>query len=243
MMDDDWVKAARNDGDLVAEQLVRMLHSPPKPPPSILPLKWSVRQPRTRSVGHKSGVARGSPTTPLSWTGGSSSHSGGPAAPAAVDGSEESSRHRPGSKLAAANEATISKRSRKKKTMTELKEEEISMLKENKELKRTLAGLLDNLEKTHSENTSLKRIKLDLASQKPNTARTPKKKTISKACQSMVPPITREDSAALPVMPSSPTRCPEVKTQVEGGSDKFVIPDLNVAFVESNNAGPSEMMG
>lgn len=57
-----------------------------------------------------------------------------------------------------------------------------------------------------------------------------------------VPPISQDVSAALPVMSSPPTRCPEVKNPVEGGCDKFVIPDLNVAFVESNNAGPSEMM-
>lgn len=237
-MDDDWVRAAGSDGSLVAELLISLHHSPPSPPPSILPLKWTIRQPRTRSAGRKTGVTCGSPTTPLYWTGGSSSHSGGPAAPTPVDGSEESSLQGPGSKLTATNEATISKRSRKRKTMTELKEEEISVLKENEELKSTLAGILGNLKKRHSENTSLMRIKLDLASQKPKTDRTGKKITISEPCPSMLPPITREDSAAAPSMP---TRCPEVKT-VEGGFDKFVIPDLNVAFEESNNKGPSEMM-
>lgn len=84
---------------------------------------------------------------------------------------------------------------------------------------------------------------MDLASQKPKTGRAGKKVTISEAGPSMVPPpITREVSAALPVMPSLPSTFPEVKANVEGGSDKFVIPDLNVALVESNKEGPSEMM-
>lgn len=82
---------------------------------------------------------------------------------------------------------------------------------------------------------------MDLASKKPKTGRAEKKIT-SEAGPSMVRPITREVSAALPVMPSLPTTCPEVKENEEGGFDKFVLPDLNVAFVESNKEGPSKMM-
>lgn len=87
---------------------------------------------------------------------------------------------------------------------------------------------------------------MDLASKKPKTSRAGKKIT-SEAGPSMPPPppITREVSAAaaaLPVMPSLPTTCPEVKENEEGGFDKFVVPDLNVAFVESNKEGPSKMM-
>ncbi|WOH12651.1 hypothetical protein DCAR_0832158 [Daucus carota subsp. sativus] len=63
--------------------------TPPPHPATVMLLKWSVRQPRTRSVVHKRGGARGSPTTPLSWTGGSTFLSGG-AHPAAVDASEQS---------------------------------------------------------------------------------------------------------------------------------------------------------
>lgn len=106
-MDDDWVKAASCDGVLVAELLIRLHHSPPSPPPSVLPLKWSIRQPRTRSLVHKSGVTRGSPTTPLSWTGGSTSHSGGAAPPTAVDCSEESSKPGLGSKVCIYKQAHI----------------------------------------------------------------------------------------------------------------------------------------
>ncbi|KAL8123076.1 uncharacterized protein LOC141717478 [Apium graveolens] len=249
MMEDDWVKAATNDGTLVAELLVSLLHSPPTPPPVELPMKWTVKQPRTRvTVARKAGGTRGSPTTPLNWNGGYSSPSGGPAAPTAGYVSGESSRPGQGSKLTAAgaNEAGNSKRGRKKRTIYELKEAEIFMLSENKELKETLAGVLGNLGKMHSENTDLKRAKVDLASKKPKTSRAGKKIT-SEAGPSMPPPppITREVSAAaaaLPVMPSLPTTVPEVKANVEGGSNKFVVPDLNVALVESNKEGPSEMM-
>lgn len=83
---------------------------------------------------------------------------------------------------------------------------------------------------------------MDLASQKPNTDWFVKKITIPESCPSVVPSITGEGSTALPVLSSSTKRLAEVKTKIEGGLEKFVIPDLNVAFVESNDEGPSVMM-
>ncbi|KAK9141803.1 hypothetical protein Syun_011203 [Stephania yunnanensis] len=70
-----WVEAAMEDDAVVAEQLLRL-----KPPKTMEAVEWGVRQPRSRHVQHQSShrsskkevgdsTTRGSPTTPLSWSG------------------------------------------------------------------------------------------------------------------------------------------------------------------------------
>ncbi|OMO97694.1 hypothetical protein CCACVL1_04487, partial [Corchorus capsularis] len=87
------------DTILVAEVLLSLVQArcPPPPEPSsktnsgspALQLEWSVRQRRSKQALRKKGEpARASPTTPLSWSGGTSVSGGGGGA----DGSEESSR-------------------------------------------------------------------------------------------------------------------------------------------------------
>ena len=99
MSEEEWVKEAMTDAMLVAEVLLSLIQAESPPPPlehsaknnnvsPTLQLEWSFRQRRSKQALRKKGEpARASPTTPLSWSGGSSV-SGGPGA----DGSEESSR-------------------------------------------------------------------------------------------------------------------------------------------------------
>ena len=101
-MKDEWMKAAMSDDTLVVELLVRLkqsqaaspLKSHPPQTPSMLPLTWSVRLPRSRALRCDGGAVsqrkqadstRCSPTTPLSWSGAASPS-------ATADGFEESSQ-------------------------------------------------------------------------------------------------------------------------------------------------------
>lgn len=97
MSDDEWVKDAMTDEAVVAYMLLRLHRAqpPPLPPPApakpALHLGWTVRQRRSRSAPRhgdgkkKAEAARASPTTPLSWSGGTSVSGG------VLDGFEESS--------------------------------------------------------------------------------------------------------------------------------------------------------
>ncbi|KDO41827.1 hypothetical protein CISIN_1g0302882mg, partial [Citrus sinensis] len=61
--------------------------------------------------------------------------------------------------VVATGETTAAKRSRKKKTLAELKEEEGLLLKERRNLKNKLATLRLSFEQQRAENESLKRMK------------------------------------------------------------------------------------
>lgn len=162
-MRDDWVRAALTDDAVVVELLVRLKQSQAAASSSraVVPLRWGLRQPRSRPRcdavlrRKEADSTRCSPTTPLSWSGGASP------SPTA-DGFEASSFHAGRSKGTAANESTNSKKSRRKKTFAELKEEESSLLKERTHLKREIATLRATLGEQTAKNESLKRIKRDL---------------------------------------------------------------------------------
>ncbi|CAA3016888.1 Hypothetical predicted protein [Olea europaea subsp. europaea] len=142
--DEEWVKTAMIDDLMVVELLVRLnqsQHPPPPPSGEIKQLKWSVRQRRSRPATVKP-ATRASPTTPLSWSGGATSLSGG------SGGRDESSHsppklaHHERSKINNSSEKSAIKRSRKKKNLTELKEEVDLLSKERRELKRVLFLIL-----------------------------------------------------------------------------------------------------
>ncbi|KAK9279910.1 hypothetical protein L1049_013594 [Liquidambar formosana] len=178
MAKDEWIRAAMTDDSVVVELLLRLKQSyaaPPSKDTAVLPpLRWGLRQPRSRPALRCDAVSfrkegeptRVSPTTPLSWSGGAS-----PSA-ATADGFEASSRPTSRSpvgrsKGAATNDtaAAISRRSRRKKTFAELKDEESSLLKERIHLKRVLATLRTTFKEQRARNESLKRMKLDFDSQ------------------------------------------------------------------------------
>lgn len=172
MGEEDWLEAAITDDSLVVELLMRLNQSnaSPQPKKTTAALNWSVRQRRSKPIpklvdsSTKNGeLTRASPTTPLSWSGATSISAGS----GASEGSEESSRPPKfpddgRSKVTATTEATNPKRSRKKKTLAELKEEEDLLMKESLTLKNELAVLHATYEKQRVENESLKRMKLDI---------------------------------------------------------------------------------
>ncbi|KAL8232289.1 hypothetical protein R6Q57_002067 [Mikania cordata] len=164
--DHNWLKSAMNDTELVANVLLQLRQSFPSDHLNPPPKTWTIRQRRSRppppAAGKKSPVPRASPTTPLSWSG-ATSVSGG--------GDEESSRpvHHGSdvsrSKVIQTNEKTPTKRPRRKKTLAELKEDEMTFLKERKQLKRQLATLQATCQKQKMENECLKKMKNDMKSQ------------------------------------------------------------------------------
>ncbi|XP_031090682.1 uncharacterized protein LOC115995715 [Ipomoea triloba] len=181
MTEDEWVKAAMLDDSMVVELLLGLNHSSAKPNPSF-PLDWSVRQRRSKPVTArpKKAATRDSPTTPLSWSGATSVSCGGGAGSSgggAVDGGPEESScpnppppsskasGKPRSKLNETKEKRTTKRSRRKKTLAELKEDEVVLLRERRLLQKELATLRANLDKQRATNENLKRMKLDLQSQ------------------------------------------------------------------------------
>ncbi|KAK4538858.1 hypothetical protein RGQ29_032307, partial [Quercus rubra] len=144
MARDEWMRAAMTDDMVVVQLLVRLKQSQAassssslkSPPRAVVPLRWGIRQPRSRSATLRCDGAvsrrkdadstRCSPTTPLSWSGGAS-----PSATADDSTSFHTSLSYAAtarSKGTATNESTATKRTRRKKTFAELKEEESSLL-------------------------------------------------------------------------------------------------------------------
>lgn len=237
--EEEWVKAAMADDTMVVELLVR-LHCTP---PTTLPLGWTVRQRRSRPVSVNTKKLtqsqRASPSTPLSWSG-AASLSGGSAG-AGGGGSEESSRPQ-SQKLSSATrsklngdiEKAASKRSRKKKTLAELKDEENSLLKERRELKRDISALRINLEKQRAQNEKLKRIKIESlplpdtetsATKETASARLQQKTTAGHPNLPITPPIISGNAVAL-----QSSDCSTQQNADTPFSPPFVLPDLNMPF-------------
>ncbi|KAH7859205.1 hypothetical protein Vadar_033088 [Vaccinium darrowii] len=274
MGDEDWVKAALTDDSVVVELLVRLHHStaPPQPPPSktnshlSLPLEWTVRQRRSKPILHhattkkdkkKKPTERDSPTTPLSWSGcgGATSVSGGSssAAAAAGDGTLEESSVSPvkrtdatRSKVTATNETATNKRAKKKKTLAELKEEEILLVKERRQLKRELANLRATVEKQRATNESLKRLKLNLEPQEvmervttvASTETIPDQTQQNVAsCEPMpmiLPPdVGMDDHEEAKQQPPTPKFTSELQPNQE---NLFAVPDLNLPVDDNFNS-------
>lgn len=265
MPEEDWVKAAIMDDNMVAELLLGLNH--PNPSPSSLPsklkktgspLEWTVRQRRSKpvSVNAKKATPRASPTTPLSWSGATSaSCGGGGGSGGAVDGGcEESSGslHQPSktpsstrskilldSQVTGTSDAITSKRSRKKKTLAELKMEEMVLVKERKQLKKELALLRANLEQQRDMNQKLKRTKRDLHPQEAHERGT----TVAHDGGS-----GQDQQEDLPTYPTIPLLLEKVENNavalpssleeqqdVAALESKFVLPDLNIPFGEDSS--------
>lgn len=241
--DEEWVKAAMTDDAMVVELLVR-LHRAPPPKPAALPLEWSVRQRRSKPVSvcnnpkKPAHSHRASPTTPLSWSG-ATSFSGG--------GSEESSRPIPfkfstatRSKVNIDGEKTINKRSRKKKTLSELKDEESSLLKERRELKREMAALRMNLERQRATNEKLKRMKIEFHPSPESTSvaeesisgQLQQESTACHPTTSLTPPVVLGNAVAL--QPSM-SKANDNENADAASDSKFFLPDLNIPFDEPSS--------
>ncbi|CAI9766155.1 unnamed protein product [Fraxinus pennsylvanica] len=246
--DEEWIKKAMADDTMVVELLVRLnkcqsTPPPPFPPPS--PLKWSVRQRRSKPVAVdnvKNPAPRASPTTPLSWSG-ATCLSGG-----AIDGCPEESSRSPAlpklsnssrSKINGTSEQSNKKRSRKKKTLAELKDEENLLRKERRELKMEVAALRVNLEKQRATNESLKRMKIELQLVPDRGTFVPEETTSSQFRQEMAvfhpnPPIMHSivsgNDDSLQRSPSN--GCQNTPAASES---KSALPDLNIPCEEESS--------
>ncbi|KAL3835497.1 hypothetical protein ACJIZ3_010233 [Penstemon smallii] len=224
--DEEWVKSAMKDDTMAAELLVH-LH---RTSPPLKPLEWSVRQRRSNP---KKPSHRGSPTTPLSWSG-ATSLSGG----SGGVGIEESSRPSPlklsnttRSKFNVDSEKTAFKRSRKKKTLSELKEEENLLIKERRDLKREIASLRLNLEKESDTNVSLKKMKLELQPHLDKGTTYVPEESISGQLLGKIPSIIPQI-----VSGNYNTLQPSIASNGDVPSDPpFVLPDLNLPFEDSSS--------
>lgn len=258
MVDEEWTKDAMNDDSVAALMLLRLkqtrtrspLPPPPAPTKPALHLDWTVRQRRSKSAPRhgdgkrKAEPARASPTTPLSWSGATSASGG------ALDGFEESSQpDKPTdgsrSKAAVKGGTTTHKRSRKKKSLAELRDEESLLLKERRYLKNELAALHLTLEKQRASNENLKRIKIDLLSQQTI------KVTTAMASQEAIPDRKQEMEGVCAPTSTFPTglACKSLATiphkcqskssmipEVRDRENSFVLPDLNLPLGEDSGA-------
>ncbi|XP_031106366.1 uncharacterized protein LOC116011011 [Ipomoea triloba] len=211
MTGEDWVKAAMEDDSMVVEMLLGLSQTVMNK--AAATLAWRGRQRRSKpvTVSGKKPAARASPNTPLSWSGGTSGSGGG----AAVDGGpEESSRSPSGSKPARnarskvneTDEKTATKRSRKKKTLAELKQDEAMLLKERRQLKKELAKIRVNLETQKATNENLKRMKLDV-----------------------VPEQQPQSGESIVTAASN-----ELQETGEGKEDRVELPDLNLPLEDDD---------
>ncbi|GMI72428.1 hypothetical protein HRI_000912100 [Hibiscus trionum] len=249
MSEDEWVKQALTDSTLAAKVLLRLFQ--PESPPSrsgsatsqALQLEWSVRQRRSKqSMKKKAERTRASPNTPLSWSGGVSVSGSG-----SGDGYEESSRppskpvDNARSKVATTNKITP-KRSKRKKTLAELKEEMSLHLKENKSLKNELETVklkFENIrtenerlsrklkfEKERAINDSTKRMKFNHRSQ-PHPAIEP---------NDAISDVPQQREVACPTTSTAhnenelltPDGCSEGKDMTSCNETSFELPDLNL---------------
>ncbi|KAL3838563.1 hypothetical protein ACJIZ3_023154 [Penstemon smallii] len=179
MPKDEWIREALTDDTVVVELLLRLRQSASEPPfnkpslsPSLPPQRWGLRHPRSKSVTvmrkdyststttASTSATRCSPTTPLSWSGGSASPSG------------DSTRHPSDPSFSVRSKGSLdyeisqicstNRRSQRKKKFEELKEKESLLLKERVQLRRDLASMNTTLGEQKDRSHNLKRMKFDL---------------------------------------------------------------------------------
>ncbi|XP_030534092.1 uncharacterized protein LOC115743454 isoform X2 [Rhodamnia argentea] len=265
--EDDWMAAAMADSGVVAELLVflKRAHAAasaaaaPVKPAIVPPVRWGVRQPRSRTAPRcdapaaaasqrkDTDSARNSPTTPLSWSGGAASPS------ATADGFEESSlpanRSSSGSarsKVIAPNDASslAVNKLRKKKTFAELKDEESYLLNERIHLNKDIARLREAFTEQRARNESLKRMKhdLNLLSGKGDTSTADDRDEATSGLHDKMEASTSDHPASPPspkhdtskCRPSS-SFCKFPQTVVKDSDSSFLLPDLNVMPSEEDS--------
>ncbi|KAF9681281.1 hypothetical protein SADUNF_Sadunf06G0209400 [Salix dunnii] len=228
--------------------------------PAVIPFRWGIRLPRSRpgtmtatnssslrcdvvlksKVGGGDSSTRCSPTTPLSWSGGGD---GGASPSGTGDCFEETSRRHlssspppPGvrSKGAGIGETTSNtvKRSRKKKTFSELKEEETQLEKERVYLKKEISTVRATFKEERVRNENLKRIKIDLNLHYGNE---PEASTTN-GIPSTLPTHAKGDSH----LQSSSS---EIDKAISNHDRSFLLPDLNMMPSDEGDSGTETLYG
>ncbi|KAL1833105.1 hypothetical protein ACET3Z_002756 [Daucus carota] len=217
MGDDKWaVKALKDDSIVVSLLLQIKQHHNPFPSS----LRWGHRQLRSKQT-HTSSATRCSPTTPLSWS--------------------ASDTSAPRSKATCAYEAgtSTSKKSRKKKTFTELREEESYLMNERVHLEKELASVNVTLNEQRYRGDNLKRIKLDFHVPSTNeipAIRDEPMRTMFFQYQQSKASSDNQNSLILPRQEID--NCPEFSSSCKLPKDNksrercFILPDLNMAPAE-----------
>lgn len=195
---------------------------------------------------------RASPTTPLSWSAANSASTAtANTAVTLADGNEASSSrfiksvHSSRSKVDEQTEATAYKKMiRKKRSLPELLEEEKMLLQERGNLKDKLASMNFTVERERAKNESLKKIKLDLVSQKATKeARTSlvtgkaivvdESKHLDATCSSSTlvqsQTVQEKESFVITMNASSSS------SQQDVNNRGFLLPDLNLPLEEGFN--------
>lgn len=230
--------------------------------PAVIPLLWGMRLPRSRpgtmtatnssslrcdvvlkskEGGGGDSSTRCSPTTPLSWSGGGGD---GDASPSGTgDGFEETSRRHlssspppPGvrSKGAGIGETTsnIVKRSRKKKTFSELKEEEAQLVKEGVYLKKEISTVRATFKEERVRNENLKRIKIDLNLHYGNE--------LEASTSNGIPSTLRTRAKGDSHLQSSSS---ETDKAISNHDRSFLLPDLNMMPSDEGDTGTATLYG
>ncbi|KAF6143693.1 hypothetical protein GIB67_021703 [Kingdonia uniflora] len=245
--DDDWVEFAFKDDLMVAELLMQLSQTQSLSVPTLM---WGQRMPRSKQIQRCSDAVpiikkegdstRASPTTPLSWSGCGTSHSGGASGggggtAAAGDGYDDSRRISMGPTTHRRSKVIRTGRSKKKKKLTDVKEEETLLLKERIQLNKELTALKTICEEQRDRNTRLKRIKFDLQSQSSKqkcTTEVPKERVCNQLCST-----EGNDHHTISQHPNSY----EVQRDVADGENSFFLPDLNLPLEEES--GSEELYG
>lgn len=230
-----------------------------------LSVEWKVRQRRSKAVTvqSKKQAPRASPTTPLSWSGATSVSGGGGGGGGGVggggggggfDGSPEEESSRPSltphppkrsdtsrSKVIGTGETTSTKRTRRKKTLAELKEEEDLLQKERRLLKKELTTLRLHLEKARANNEKLKRMKVELEApaEAESGSKVATELVISDQLQQTMASDDDDSAAILLTVAAESLECSLTNgcsaVEEKLGASKFVLPDLNLPFEETSN--------
>lgn len=180
MVKEKWVTAAMTNDAMVAELLIRMKQSSSLDSSAtdvvLLPtVRWGHRKSRSRpsaiatttaatATGLRKEHQSGSPTTPLYWSsGGGASTSDGydeSSRPSDLSSGGRSTKGGLGNEGASATTSSY-KKSRKRKSFAELKEEEDFLLKEKLHLNRELESMRLTMNKQIATSHNLKKFKIN----------------------------------------------------------------------------------
>lgn len=228
MADDNWTRKALRDDSIVVSLLLQIKQQYKSSPPV---LRWGQRQLRSKPSSkepHTSTATRCSPTTPLSWSAASLS-----------DGCDTSAPRSKGTCAYEAGTSTNCKKSRKKKTFSELREEESYLMNERVHLEKQLASVNVTLNEQRYRGDNLKRIKLDF--QGPGTnemldIRDEPMSTMFFHCRQTKASLDNQNNLILPIQvinddPESSSSCKLAKDN-ESRERCFILPDLNMMPAE-----------